>query len=392
MLPTTTERKPMLSYFVPENLKLSSEKNEMGLCQLITACALEAIHLLEQGDLIQLDAHAGNYGCEAHSFRLLHLARLRELRVECAALRPLCEANLDALRNRDAQPHAQKMHYKAFLKTMVSHLDATPEMGYLVLSRLLTITKKMCADAAGYETEKTDHSQLLRLASRVEDQYRAEVVAFAQAFLSKYSIQFLGSQVPRYSIVDGEEKQLIGRMFEKSNLLEYSGIKAEKKQPRLKTFSCAYYTVKAVLLHLRESNTPIVVKPLHKIGEEPSPGLIFRAVEPGGHFVRFGEAEKLETTEPVIVCEGITALKLSELAEIINQYGLEKILLANAALGEQYVPHHPEFQVKDQKAQEEIGYWRQGADDLQKLFNFVHMYCNTRGKEAVSSASGGQSR
>lgn len=362
MMLQTSNRKPVTSYFVPETFELNSDKNAMGICQLIARCALEAIDLLEKGNLLQLDAHAGNYGCEAHSFRLLHLARSRELKLECAALRPKCEEILAA---------------KEFYESTVSKLTVSPEMGYLLQARVLTITKKMCV-SEGYETEKTVPARLRALASTLNKHCLAEIVSFTQEALSRNSIAFLGAEAPRCTSVEGDEKRLISRMFEPANLVLYSG---RKEELRLKTFSCSFFTVKAVLLHLKESGTPVIVKPLNKVGEAPSPGLLFRSS--GGCLVP--SHEKLDPAAPVIVCEGITTHTLAELAEKINPYGLEKILLANAALGEQYVPNHAEFPVKDADAEKEIAVWRRVAaeHDLQKLFNFVHMYCNTLGKEVV---------
>lgn len=368
MMLQTSFRKPVSSYFVPDSLLLNSEKNGKGICQLIAACALEAIDMLEKGNLIQLDAHAGNYGCEAHSFRLLHLARSKELRLECTTLRIQCESILAAIKN----PHLQ---FKELFDSHIARLTVTPEMGYLMQARLLTITKKMCVGSDGYETEKTVPARLRTLASTVNKHCLSEIVSFAQESLSRSSIQFLGEQVSRYASVGGEEKRIVCRMFEQPNLVLYSG---RKEDPRLKTFSCAFFTVKAVLLHIKEAKTAVVIKPLNRAGEEPSPGLLFRAS--GSHLMPCGGTEP---REPVIVCEGITSLKLAELAEKINHYGLEKILLANAALGEQYVPNHAEFQVNDPQAKAEIVSWRHNAEELQKVFNFVHMYCSTREKEAV---------
>lgn len=361
----------MSSYFVPETFDFNSEKKVAGLGQLIAACAIEAINLLEKGNLLHLDAHAANYGCETHSFRLLHLAKSRDLMLECAALRPKCEEILRAINN----PSTQSMP----LREMVAKLAVTPEMGYLLQARVLTITKKMYV-SEGYETEKTAPAQLRTLASTLNKHCVSEIVSFTQEMLSKSAIDFLGAQVPRFTSVGGEEKQLLGTMFQKANLVLYSGRKEDR---RLKTFSCSFYNVKAVLLHLNEARTPVIVKPLNKAGEKPSPGLLFRSS--GGRLLSC--QEELKPLEPVIVCEGITSLKLSELAEKISHYGLENILLANAALGEQYVPGHAEFPVREEQAKAEIGSWRGIAGEMQKLFNFVHMYCNTRAMETVA---GGQ--
>lgn len=80
---------------------------------------------------------------------------------------------------------------------------------------------------------------------------------------------------------------------------------------------------------------------------------------------------------------------MAELAEKINRHGLERILIAKAALGAQYVPKKEEIAVKELAAQKEIESWKQmaGLIDPHALVEYVHMSCNTLGKEEIS---GGQ--
>lgn len=92
--------------------------------------------------------------------------------------------------------------------------------------------------------------------------------------------------------LDEEEKRLICRMFEPENLVSHSGIdRVAKKIYRNKTYSCSFYNVKAVLLHLKEAGTPVIVKRLFKKGEKPGLGLICRFS--GGRMVT-GNSEKLD--------------------------------------------------------------------------------------------------
>ena len=87
---------------------------------------------------------------------------------------------------------------------------------------------------------------------------------------------------------------------------------------------------------------------------------------------------------------------LEQLAAKINRYGLYTILLANGAQGSQYVPNHAElFPVKEPQAQAEIDQQLLLAEQCESvieknpIFNFVHLYCNTLGQEAVVADPGG---
>lgn len=48
MMLQSSERKPMLSFIVPDTLKMTSEKNVMGICQLIADCRLRSGKFVEK--------------------------------------------------------------------------------------------------------------------------------------------------------------------------------------------------------------------------------------------------------------------------------------------------------------------------------------------------------
>ena len=228
MIANESNRPQILSLFIPNDVELNGERNAIGLCKLIATCALEAIHHFEKGELSHFDAHIGNYGCEANAFRLLHATRSKDLLEECGKLQAIFQVILDAIQGRKSDKQQAKIPFKAFVRANMGSITFSPEMGYLLQARLLTITKQMLHDKDGYETERTEHFLLKRLAEEIDDQFRACMVAYLQEQLSRSIIHFYDTPYHRLSLVSGEEKQLMHRMFDAANLFPYMGREGNK--------------------------------------------------------------------------------------------------------------------------------------------------------------------
>lgn len=375
----------LVSILSTHGMALTSERTVIGFCELIANVALEAIHYVEEGeecDLAQFDAHSGNYGCEAVAYRVLTAVQKGGFQGYKAVFAALKEA-LTARREQKAG----KMPFKAFFNKFVGTLQVSSEFASLLQARVLTITKTRVVDEAGYETEKTEHDNLLEVAQTLDPAIRARMVASLQEELSRSTVKFLGASIAELTYVSSAEKKLMQTMFEEANLFLYTGKLGKHARP--KTYCSAYYAVKVLLLQARHRLTPLVIKKLVKVGESQQAGLCYRAKNAGGAFERCSP-EEIRTHEPVFVCEGIIpdSLSMEALAEKIERFSLSNILLANAAQGSQYVPGHAELKkVEVPDAQKEIAEQILKAQEVEShlddtpIFNLMHVMCQTFEKE-----------
>ncbi len=383
-----------ISIIPHEVIKKTQEKQFVSLVTMLAKVSLEAIQLYENLQLGHLDALVGNYGCEVHAFNMLSLAHPRELEEECKSLKSTCHRIEEWLRQ------SQSINEVWIFDQAYTKLEAmariSPGMMYLIKSRMLTITKEFKHDAAKFDTREYEdlNTKQNKLRNLIQDPglsiskaQAKKIVSIAQSSMSESSIQLMRAKLEQLMVANGKEDTVLRAMMLPENLCPPSQDNGKK------TYSCAYYNTKALLMLLATLKASLIVKKMTKMNE-PVQHFDFKSCGEFGKFQEMttDEIKKYPDKDPVIVCQAYIPDKISrsEWLRKVNEYGLGNMILAGAAQGDQYVPRKPEFfPIPLTEAADEIKYQSEvKARELECLwmngiFDLEHFYCSSwkdRGK------------
>lgn len=343
MYPTKTL--PWVSILAQENIGQADEKPQLLLIKMLAKVSLEAINFYNTGAYKELDALIGNSGCETHAFNMLCLAHSEELQAEIKVMQGKCQSILDKtvekIRNKRIISDPQ-------FSEEVQQVVVSEKMVYLIQARLLTITKKDEVTDANMIVSKIgrDLHGIVKVINKI--------VVAAQVHMSELSIALMAAKLDEISLAD----RLVKVMLSEVNLRLFTANK--------KFYSCCFYNTKAVLLLAAKLKTPLVFKRMAKEVNELKT-LIFKPTEMVGKFEVVGA---VEPRAPVIVCD----VELPDNDRWIdNVEKLEEMILIDASKVDQYVRNHPEIEVTEPEAIEEI----QSAKEKTAPFHIDHFYCTT---------------
>lgn len=378
--------------------KLNREKEVIALIRLLVTVTLQAITHYEDGTFAHLDALVGNYGCEVHTFNLLALAHSPELREECRTMKLTCRSITQWITNRQAVlSPIEKARLYGRLDQVYTRLESESmislKMKYLILSRLLTVTKEFDYDITRfadreYENLRTETIRLRRICQPlcIQDLVLKTIVATAQTCMSQSSIVLLRAQFEQMALANSVEGLLVKKMMSEDNLYILKQDHTRRGKMNLectKTYSCSYYNTKAVLLLLAELQAPFTIKKMTKVGEhlEPTKVFDFRATTEIGTFV---EIDHCEPNTLAMVCLAyLPDVSDQEWLHKVRTYGLGNMILAAASQGSQYVPKTAEdkYPIRERDAQQEINEQRERAKAVEcvwkdkSIFDLDHFYC-----------------
>lgn len=383
-----------------QQLEKENKENEvLSLIKMLAQVTLESIEKYKNSEYAQLDALVGNNGCEVQAFNILSLAYSAELKKECTEMKTTCQKILEWIRHRQSIQNPKKREAECGpldqVYTKIQGMSSiSPEMMYLIQSRLLTVVKDYKYDETKYDTRKyesfeTKPEYLRNLIKKttLKDPVLNRIVSVVQSEMSLSSILFMRAKLDQLAIANEKEGRLVKKMM--SLVCTYT----EDDIYPPKRYSCGYYNAKAVLLLLAELKAPLIVKKLTKMGAK----LKHFAFKCSGEFGQFKEMSKTEKKQcaaetPVIVCLAyLPEICDEEWLKKVREYGLGNMILANISKGSQYVPEKKKvFPIREEEALEEIAQAKVNAKKVEcvwmkaSILDVDHFYCSSWGKRKVN--------
>lgn len=353
-LPSTLASRLLPEKMLAELRGLTDEPQATRIAKLVANLAISTCKELAARRLLSFDALTGGADCERTAFRILELAASQELQKAGAELLKSAQSLLKQFEDRKIVVASRKYREKinlgqptgvaptgAFLLAALRGVKISEEMAYLMQARLLTITKKPCLNAKGEEFEKTEICSIDQLVAKLETDTKHKVIGFAQACLTRMSVEYLQREAHKISSLKVEAEFTLLNQMLAPGAVRQAG--AYRNYPA-KTYSCFYYSMKAILLRLRDTQTIILLKPtelmVKKVQRAALLPLLFQAATRGGDFVRMpdGAETQLKTDEPIIVFEGMIPPEVDReaLSKKLLDVNLYEYMLASSAQEDPY--------------------------------------------------------
>jgi hypothetical protein len=399
---------PWISMIPLEVMEKTQNENEvLSIFRMYVKLTEEAIQIYQEGQFSELDALVGNYGCEVHAFNILALAHSEKLQAECNEMIATCKKITVWIDERHTIFNRKKWRehipLEQFYRTLEERVQISTKMKFLVLSRLLTVTRKVQFDEAKFDEREYENfvtqSKNLRRLGKLKVQCKNdcifnEIVSITQTFMSENSIFFMKVKLNNLILAQGTEGKLVQKMMNEENLCIFA-----QGKYRPKTYSCAYYNAKALLLLIAELKTPLIIKKM-TIDGEPTELFYFKSLGVLGEFEVMTQEEVAlcDPKTPAIMCKAYLPKEMTreEWLNRVKMLGLGKLILASASQESQYVPNKPEvFPIRDLEACLEIQ-WQSKvkANELGCIrgissnFDLDHFYCTTWGKRFDENKQG----
>lgn len=355
----------------------------LHLARLVLNVAKDTSFSLENDH--SFDVATGAFNCELHALALSVFMNDREVKTESQRLGAMASKALGELDQLDEQvkenlrkkPKEVKEAVSQFVTNYMEQV-VSPEMAYLLQTRVLALATKMELDDDGYKVEKVDYKEIIKENEKIPNALREKLLNFSRKKIVDRSYYLVRNLIDRY-----EFKLLLitKRML---------GIDQERRDGGFPYVSQFYRTV-AYIQHLKETGTPVILAPAERGIESDRTFLSYQVVN--GLFVEMEESRfrDLPDTTQFAVFEGKYDLANSALlSQLVKEEGLEEFLLAtHAAVKQQYEAGCSKLTAKpDQEAEEQVQFYRQKAeewgikvDGIERgsFYEIVHASLETKG-------------
>jgi hypothetical protein len=325
----------------------------------------EAIQIFQKRQYLKLDALVGNCGCQHHALKLLCMTQSEPLQQECNGLKDDCtKITRDIIQYKsvinsgNSKAESKLLPITQFFNEKIAAIKISEEMQYLIRSHLLTVTKNMKRTPDGFETEVTEPARLSRLSKGIKGALLQKIVAFTQVKMAQIAIEFNRREAKKIFSIEALELNVLERMLGEDNVYHYSAKDGFEK----KAYAHQYFTIKTLLLRLREMQTVICLRRMARENEKMLP-IFYRSVTPEGPFQRLtdDESAELDKNLPAMVIEGYIpdAMSKETFAQKLDQHGLYEVMLASISQFPQYIAGKPEWDIlKDPEAAKEFALQR----------------------------------
>jgi len=376
---------PLVSFlFSQETQKLfEKEKSMIVLAQLVNNVIIEAEKSFSKGTLKDFDANPGDAGCQLRGLELRTLLSSSFIEEEFKELKQTAQKLKKLLQTRNPKKEAAL----EFFNRNVISINVSKEMAFLLECRLLQQLKiPNFQDENGIIFTKTEISRLSMFSkgiSIIDNRVRNQCVDELKAKVSQESVSFIQKEASKISSFVDEEKEFLEKMLSDEMIVKSDcGSMAER------SFSCAFFNMKAVLQRLKEEQVPIAFKSIVKKGEEPF--LFFmRSPSCGDEFTIIPD-ESLDPKEIIVVFEGaVLGLSKEEFSKKVETIGFSKLVLALDSQEAPFTPTSDLSSIKNQKALDEIMMFQKAAEHLgcvkskRSFLILDHVFANTIEEERL---------
>lgn len=365
-----------------------NNKQRVAVIVLLMKNALEATKAFKEKKFHKFDALIGNYGCQLNALKICNLARSSSFEVEVEEWSLLLTKRMeevDALRKEIAESNKGKKRSNSSLDEKVIHLfkekirplSLSLNMGYLMQAHLLTYTKVSPDNIS----ERIEINRLNRLANGYPTFIAENMAEKAQTDLSLQCIIEVQKEGEKIASLLLSEKNRL------RNMLKIVRQKKLKQNLEPHHFACQFYSMKTVLLALKEKGVLFLVKKwVKRRGDKPMIPLLFKAEKPQNPILPL-DVEQVSLETPCVVFEGEVnpLIDRLELRDRIVQIGFEELMLIDTAQENQFEQNCKGLEfIEDPSALEEIKrYEKMGSilnsekNNPNSFFWGTHVFCST---------------
>lgn len=374
------------------NKKITNIRGQLAFALLVLNTSSQAILSLSNRKMKQLDALAGDFGCQLQALNLYILAGSELLKKEMEELR----SKLEELTHEVKVIQTFLTHKEALAKVkgilkQLESITVSSEMAYIFRAYLLTVTKQYYTGSDGYTYDKTDKGFLSKLiGGKIANgitPVQGQIVDIAQSCLSHQSIELLRASAHSITLLPLEKRARIELMLEDENLSR----RENSREYAPKYFSCTFSNMKAILLKIREEQIPFLIKIRTKAGEPQMAPALFKSPNSGDD-LQLISIEEVETeSELLLVCEARIPDR-QKFNDLVEKLGFYRLMLISAAMENPFDPKTSslsdvkcEKTVKQIKKRRELAIENGMGNSQTTPFQIYHIYCSTYEEEQLAN-------
>ena len=365
------------------------EKCMVSVAMMVVKLIGETALSIKKHQIKDLDANPGDRGCQLQAVLLKKLVTTPIIMAELKQLEETSKALLSIVIQRNTLNGNLKPCHdstEVFFEKHISSLSVSQELLYLLLCKLLKVTKvKDYVEANGIIVTRLDFTALAKLSKNIHiiDQgtknFREQIVSEASSWLSEKSL---------FMIQEEGKKRDLPPLFTRM-VLE---IRQNKPAPpqikksfglyKPKSFGCQFFGMKMVLTLLSEQEALIAIKTVVVKGKPQM--LFFKPSRSGDEFCPL-EITHVPKEELIVVFEGVIQpeITLEEFSRQVTRIGFTRLILACTSQVDPFEHGSNLGDVADLEARVEIEAHKRFADEnnLPTLFLLDHVFCNSLQEE-----------
>lgn len=365
------------SILTPEIMEtINNEKPMMAVAKLVVALVEQASANILAKNMRCFDANPGDAACQLRALKLHQLAQEEGVYREAEKLQLVAQDLKKTILGRSSWKQQRECCPQKFFEKHVLPLQVSEDMLFLIMARLLTVTKiPDHTEPNGIIVTRTDFGQCEKLSGKITKIIGGKLI--------DYFVAHVASQLSRHSIrvIQGVAK---GSEYEEM-LLDQSIRQPQNRNGYApKSFSCLIAQMLVLLKDLKEHDTVIAIK---GVGKEPTLHFL-RACNAGIAFLSEKEILELNQELPLIVFEGVIADE-GRFKEQVIHIGFENMILACSAQEAPYEPKSTIEDVNNAKSQQLMREYRVKAQEmgLDKMtapfFLLDHVFCSVLKHENI---------
>lgn len=347
------------------NTSSLGKKNKCALALLVVNVASGAIAALRRSDYKAFDAIPGDGGCQMRALELRRLISL-DLTAECDTLETKVQAEKALFKANDPE---------LLLRTAI---HVSKEMEYFLLCYLSQTTRTVYKKTPnGVPLNRSDISCLAKLSKQIDTvdiAFRRKILEMNQLKIAALSIDATYRSAQQINGAD----QLLVTMLSSEHQRQFTD--DPKYTP--KTFACQFYTVKAMLLRLKEELGIVCVK---QILPANTPFHIFcQSKVAGGEFEVLEEdaVNAIPANAGIVVIEAMMNVEKELASSKMTEQGFTNVVLSQAAAIPPYDPKSTLANVQSPAAVQEITSYRELGGTIGDFFIVHHIYLSNFSKLA----------